>query len=78
MACIDATGTLTPTGYLLLKGLAEQPLPPEDIAKHLGEPIFRVRGSLRRGRESSDPQGGRDSDKEKRGANFSPPVPVWP
>ena len=47
MACIDATGTLTPTGYLLLKGLAEQPLPPEDIAKHLGEPIFRVRGSLR-------------------------------
>ncbi len=47
MACIDANGTLTPTGYLLLKGLAEQPLPPEDIAKHLGEPIFRVRGSLR-------------------------------
>ena len=47
MACIDAEGTLTPTGLVLLKGLAEQPLPPEDIAKHIGEPIFRVRGSLR-------------------------------
>jgi len=47
MACIDAEGTLTPMGFLLLKGLAEQPMPPEDIAKHLGEPVFRVRGSLR-------------------------------
>jgi DNA-binding IclR family transcriptional regulator len=47
MACIDATGTLTPTGLLLMRALAEQPLPPEDIAKHLGEPTFKVRGSLR-------------------------------
>lgn len=47
MACIDADGTLTPMGFLLLKGLAEQPMPPEDIAKHLGEPLFWVRGSLR-------------------------------
>jgi len=47
MACIDPQGTLTPMGLLLLKGLAEQPMPPEDIAKHLGEPLFRVRGSLR-------------------------------
>jgi predicted transcriptional regulator len=47
MACIDANGTLTPMGFLLLKELAEQPMPPEDIAKHLGEPLFRVRGSLR-------------------------------
>ena len=47
MACIDSDGTLTPTGYLLLKGLAESPMPPEDVAKHLGEPLFRVRGSLR-------------------------------
>ena len=60
MACIDATGTLTPTGYLLLKGLGEQPLPPEDIAKHLGEPIFRVRGSLRElaGAELIEEKGG--------------------
>ena len=47
MACVDDDGTLTPMGLLLLKGLAEQPMPPEDIAKYLGEPIFRVRGSLR-------------------------------
>lgn len=47
MACIDSTGTLTPTGYLLLKGLAGQPMSPEDVAKHLGEPLYRVRGSLR-------------------------------
>ena len=47
MACVDDDGTLTPMGLLLLKGLAEQPMPPEDIAKYLGEPLFRVRGSLR-------------------------------
>jgi len=47
MACIDGDGTLTPIGLLLLKGLAEQPMPPEGIAKYLGEPLFRVRGSLR-------------------------------
>ncbi|MGD2121289.1 MAG: hypothetical protein PVJ76_06080 [Gemmatimonadota bacterium] len=47
MACIDSDGTLTPTGQVLLKGLAKQPMPPEDIAKHIGEPIFKVRGSLR-------------------------------
>ena len=47
MACIDPDGTLTVTGGLLLKGLAEQPMPPEDIAKFLSEPLFRIRGSLR-------------------------------
>ena len=47
MACIDPSGVLSPMGLLLLKGLAEQPMPPEAIAKHLGEPLFRVRGSLR-------------------------------
>lgn len=47
MACIDPDGTLTPTGFLLLKVLGEQPLPPEEIAKHLGEPLFKIRGSLR-------------------------------
>ncbi len=47
MACIDRDGTLLPSGVVLLKGLVEQPMPPEDIAKHVGEPIFKVRGSLR-------------------------------
>ena len=60
MACIDATGTVTPVGRLLLKGLAEQPMPPEDVAKHLGEPLFRVRGSLRElaGAELIEEKGG--------------------
>lgn len=47
MACIDADGTLTPTGKELLEALAEQPMAPQDVASHLGHPIFRVRGSLR-------------------------------
>lgn len=47
MACIDETGTLTPTGVLMLKGLRSGPRPPEDIAKRVSEPLFRVRGSLR-------------------------------
>ena len=60
MACIDGDGTLTPIGLLLLKGLAEQPMPPEDIAKYLGEPLFRVRGSLRElaGAELIEEEGG--------------------
>jgi predicted transcriptional regulator len=60
MACIDPDGTLTPLGLLLLKGLAEQPMPPEDIAKYLGEPLFRVRGSLRElaGAELIEEEGG--------------------
>lgn len=47
MACIDSDGTLTPTGLLLLKALAEGPLPPGEIAHALSEPVFKVRGSLR-------------------------------
>ena len=47
MACIDADGTLTPTGKALLQALAEQPMSPQDVASNLGQPIFRVRGSLR-------------------------------
>ena len=47
MACISDDGTLTLTASFLLKNLAQQPLPPEEIAKRLGEPIFKVRGNLR-------------------------------
>ena len=47
MACIDADGTLTPTGLLMLKGLTDGPKPPEEIARIVSEPLFRVRGSLR-------------------------------
>ena len=47
MACIDDDGTLTPTGLMMLKGLSEGPKPPEEIARIVSEPLFRVRGSLR-------------------------------
>jgi len=47
MACIDPDGTLTITARFLLKELGKQPLPPEDIAKALGEPLFKIRGNLR-------------------------------
>ncbi len=47
MACMDADGTLTLTGKFLLKELNKQPLPPQEIAKAIGEPVFKVRGSLR-------------------------------
>ena len=47
MACIDPDGYLTVTATFLLKNLAEQSLPPEDIAKRMGEPLFKTRGNLR-------------------------------
>jgi predicted transcriptional regulator len=61
MACIDADGTLTITAKFLLKSLAESPLPPEEIARALGEPLFKVRGNLREMREAGliDEEGGR-------------------
>ena len=47
MGCIDPDGTLTLTAKFLIKTLGEGPLPPEDIAKVMSEPIFRIRGNLR-------------------------------
>ena len=47
MACIDPDGYLTVTATFLLKSLAQQPLPPEEIAKRMGEPLFKTRGNLR-------------------------------
>ena len=47
MACIDSTGTLTITAKFLIKELGKKPLPPQEIARALGEPVFRVRGNLR-------------------------------
>jgi len=61
MACIDPDGTLTITAKFLLRELNKQPLPPEDIAKALGEPLFRIRGNLRELREAGiiDEEGGK-------------------
>jgi predicted transcriptional regulator len=47
MACIESDGTLTLSGTRLIKSLAEQPMSPEEIAKAVREPIFKVRGNLR-------------------------------
>jgi hypothetical protein len=47
MACIDPDGTLTITGKFVLKSLLDGPLPPEEVARRLGEPLFKVRGNLR-------------------------------
>jgi hypothetical protein len=60
MACIDPDGVLTVTGKFLLKSLDGGPQPPEAIAKAMGEPLFRVRGSLREMREADliDEEGG--------------------
>lgn len=52
MACIDPDGTLTITGKFLLKELDKEPLPPQEIAKAIGEPVFKVRGSLRELKEA--------------------------
>lgn len=52
MACIDPDGTVTVTAKFLLKSLAEAPRLPEEIAKALGEPLFKVRGNLREMREA--------------------------
>lgn len=52
MACIDPDGTVTITAKFVLKELNKGPLPPEDVAKALGEPLFKVRGSLREMKEA--------------------------
>ncbi|MFO8173839.1 MAG: hypothetical protein ACQET1_05825 [Gemmatimonadota bacterium] len=52
MACIDPDGTVTITAKFMLKQLDKGPLAPQEIAKALGEPIFKVRGSLREMKEA--------------------------
>jgi predicted transcriptional regulator len=47
VACIDSTGSLTITAKFLIRELGKNPLPPQDIAQSLGEPLFRIRGNLR-------------------------------
>jgi hypothetical protein len=52
MACIDPDGTVTITAKFMLKELNKGALPPQDIARALGEPLFKVRGSLREMKEA--------------------------
>lgn len=46
MACINADGTLTRSGELILLAI-RTPLTPEEVAKETGEALFRVRSALR-------------------------------
>ncbi len=46
MACIAADGSLTEAALTLLAALSE-PLVPKEIAPRVGQPLYRVRSSLR-------------------------------
>jgi predicted transcriptional regulator len=47
MACINADGTITETARTLLQAALKASLSPEDISVQVGQPLFRVRSSLR-------------------------------
>ena len=46
MACVNPDGSLTESAQNLLRVLAE-PLTPEEISRKTGQPLFKVRSSLR-------------------------------
>ncbi|RPI26773.1 MAG: hypothetical protein EHM61_10675 [Acidobacteria bacterium] len=46
MACINNDGTLTESARRLL-GKLTVPTAPEELSKRIGQPVFRVRSSLR-------------------------------
>ena len=51
MACITATGGLTQSGKDLLNAL-DEPMAPPAIAARVGNPLFKVRASLRQMEEA--------------------------
>jgi len=46
MACVNPDGSLSESATKLLAALAV-PMTPEEISKAIGQPLFRVRSSLR-------------------------------
>jgi predicted transcriptional regulator len=46
MACVNPDGSLTESAKALLKSIST-PLGPEEISKKLGQPLFKIRSSLR-------------------------------
>jgi predicted transcriptional regulator len=46
MACVNPDGTLSESAKALLRALVK-PTAADDIAKQLGQPLFKVRSSLR-------------------------------
>ena len=47
MACVDDKGKLTTTAKALLASIMETPKTPEEIAREVAVPLFKVRSSLR-------------------------------
>jgi predicted transcriptional regulator len=46
MACVNPDGTVTASAKALLT-VVQNPLTPEEISKQVGQPLFKVRGSIR-------------------------------
>ena len=46
MACVNPDGSLSESGRMLLTVLAE-PLSPEEVSGKTGQPLFKIRSSLR-------------------------------
>ena len=47
MPCVSPDGKPTSSGMALLKSLENEPLSPSDVANKTGQPLFRVRSSIR-------------------------------
>ena len=46
MACVNPDGSITESAKALLN-VIDNPLTPEEISRQLGQPLFKVRSSLR-------------------------------
>jgi len=46
MACVNPDGTIIESAKALLR-IIENPKTPEEISKQLGQPLFKIRSSLR-------------------------------
>jgi predicted transcriptional regulator len=46
MACVNPVGTVSESAKALLS-IVQNPLSPEEISKQVGQPLFKVRSSLR-------------------------------
>lgn len=46
MACVNPDGSLSPSAAALLR-IAGEPLQPEEIAGKIGQPLFKIRSSIR-------------------------------
>lgn len=58
MACVEPGGSLSPSGTAMLRSM-ERPLTAEEISQLSGQPLFKVRASMRELTEAGfvSPQG---------------------